>query len=107
MANSGELIMWDKLLRALTLVATTDKIPDDKKRCLSVPQVHSNLKSCVRRAVTRIDTIVSQQITDDDTYAELDRLIKETGLAVKVVRFPNGKFNHGEIVTPKGFILYG
>jgi len=107
MANSGELIMWDKLLRALTLVATTDTIPDKETRCLSVPQVHHHLKSCVRRAVTRIDAIVAQQITGDDTYAELDRLIKEAGLEVKVTRFTGGSFNHGKIATPKGFILYG
>lgn len=107
MANSSELIMWDKLLRALTLVATTDTIPDNKTRCLSVPQVHAYLKSCVRRAVTRIDTITAQQIKNDEDFAELQRLIEEAGLPVDIVRYTGGNFNHGRVTTPKGFILYG
>lgn len=102
-----KLIMWDKLMRALELVATTDTIPDKTTRCLTVPQIHNRLSSCVRRAVTRIDTIVAQQFENDDSFAELEHRIKEANLQVTVTRLTGGKFNHGRITTPKGFILYG
>jgi hypothetical protein len=104
---ADKLIMWDKLMRALELVSTTDTIPDKTTRCLSAPQIHGRLSSCVRRAVTRIDTIVAQQFECDANFAEFEQRIKEANLQVTVIRLPVGQFNHGRITTPKGFILYG
>lgn len=105
---ADKLIMWDKLMRALELVATAKTIPDKETRCLSVPNIHNQFANCIRRAIKRIDTIVASQIESEDELAELERRIKEVGLPVTVTRHTvTGQFNHGRITTPKGFILYG
>lgn len=105
---ADKLIMWDKLMRAITLVATSETIPDKETRCLSVPAIHNKFATCIRRAVKRIDIIVSSQIESEEEFTELKRLIEEAKLPVTVERMTiTGKFNHGRILTPKGFILYG